>query len=86
MTAESECMLRKRIVAGAPHLRQNDNRAITIEVASDTYHPYRVNDAAYKSLIKLLVDICKRNGLNKVLGSETRTRASITTRKTASAF
>ena len=24
----------------------NDNRAITIEVASDTYHPYRVNDVA----------------------------------------
>lgn len=44
----------------------NDNRAITIEVASDTYHPYRVNDAAYKSLIKLLVDICKRNGIKEL--------------------
>lgn len=39
----------------------NDNRAITIEVASDTTHPYKVTDAAYKSLINLLVDICKRN-------------------------
>lgn len=39
----------------------NDNRAITIEVASDTFHPYKVTDAAYKSLINLLVDICKRN-------------------------
>lgn len=47
----------------------NDNRAITIEVASDTYHPYRVNDAAYKALIKLLVDICKRNGIKKVMWS-----------------
>lgn len=47
----------------------NDNRAITIEVASDTYHPYRVNDAAYKSLIKLLVDICKRNGIKKLVWS-----------------
>lgn len=45
----------------------NDNRAITIEVASDTYDPYRVNDAAYKSLIKLLVDICRRNGKKKLL-------------------
>ena len=45
----------------------NDNRAITIEVASDTYEPYRVNDVAYKSLIKLLVDICKRNGIKKLL-------------------
>lgn len=45
----------------------NDNRAITIEVASDTYEPYRVNDSAYKSLIRLLVDICKRNGIKKLL-------------------
>ena len=44
----------------------NDNRAITIEVASDTYHPYRVNNTAYKSLIKLLVDICKRNGIKEL--------------------
>lgn len=40
----------------------NDNRAITIEVASDTFDPYKVTDAAYNALIKLLVDICKRNG------------------------
>lgn len=47
----------------------NDNRTITIEVASDTYDPYRVNDAAYKALIKLLVDICKRNGIKKLVWS-----------------
>ena len=41
----------------------NDDRAITIEVASDTYDPYKVTDAAYKGLIKLLVDICKRNNI-----------------------
>ena len=41
--------------------RDNDNRAITIEVASGTKHPYEVTDAAYKALIDLLVDICKRN-------------------------
>ncbi len=39
----------------------NDNRAITIEVASDTTHPYAVRPAAYEGLIDLLVDICKRN-------------------------
>ena len=44
----------------------NDNRAITIEVASDTYEPYRVNDAAYESLIKLCADICKRNGIKEL--------------------
>lgn len=41
--------------------RDNDHRAITIEVASGTKHPYEVTDAAYKALIDLLVDICKRN-------------------------
>lgn len=39
----------------------NDHRAITIEVASDATHPYAVTDAAYEGLIRLLVDICKRN-------------------------
>lgn len=41
----------------------NDNRAITIEVASDTTDPYKVTDAALQGLIKLLVDICKRNNI-----------------------
>lgn len=45
----------------------NDNRAITIETASDTFEPYKVTDAAYKGLIKLLVDICRRNGKKRVL-------------------
>lgn len=44
----------------------NDHRAITIEVASDTKHPYEVTDAAYKALIKLLVDICKRNKIKEL--------------------
>lgn len=46
--------------------KSNDHRAITIEVASDTSHPYKVKDAAYKSLIKLLVDICKRNNIKEL--------------------
>lgn len=45
----------------------NDNRAITIEVASDATHPYAVTDAAYEALIKLCADICKRNGIKKLL-------------------
>ena len=48
----------------------NDNRAITIEVASDTKHPYKVRDAAYKALIDLCTDICKRNGKTKLLWLE----------------
>lgn len=45
----------------------NDHRAITIEVASDTKHPYAVTDAAYEALIKLCADICKRNGIKQLL-------------------
>jgi hypothetical protein len=45
----------------------NDNRAVTIEVASDTTEPYAVTDAAYEALIKLCADICKRNGIKKLL-------------------
>lgn len=45
----------------------NDHRAITIEVASDTKHPYAVNSKAMKSLINLITDICKRNGIKKLL-------------------
>lgn len=45
----------------------NDQRAITIEVASDTTHPYAMKDAAYNSLVDLCEDICKRNGKTKLL-------------------
>lgn len=45
----------------------NDNRAVTIEVASDTYHPYAITDAAYDTLVDLMVDICERNGKTKIL-------------------
>lgn len=46
--------------------RSNDHRAITIEVASDTKHPYKVTDKAYNALIDLLVDICKRNNIKEL--------------------
>lgn len=43
-----------------------DNHGISIEVASDNYAPYAVTDAAYKATIKLVTDICKRNGITKI--------------------
>lgn len=46
---------------------ENDNRAITIECASDMTDPYRMNDVVYESLINLCADICKRNGKNTLL-------------------
>ena len=46
--------------------KKNDNRAVTIEVACSPTHPYTVTDAAYKSLIKLVADICKRNNIKEL--------------------
>ena len=53
----------------------NDQRAVTIECASDTKSPYAFKDAVYQTLIKLCVDICKRNGKKKLLwlGDKTKT-------------
>ena len=55
----------------------NDQRAITIECASDKTDPYTMNSAVYEKLIKLCADICKRNGKTKVLwlGSKEKTLA-----------
>jgi hypothetical protein len=45
----------------------NDHRAVTIEVASDTTAPYAVTDKALASLIELCADVCKRNGIKQLL-------------------
>ena len=45
----------------------NDQRAVTIECASDTTEPYAFKDVVYQTLIKLCVDVCKRNGKSKLL-------------------
>lgn len=47
----------------------NDHRSVTIEVANSAYGDasgWPVSEASYKSLIKLCVDICKRNGIKKL--------------------
>lgn len=46
---------------------ENDNRAVTIEVASDTKPPYAVTVRAYDTLLDLCTDICRRNGKRKLL-------------------
>lgn len=45
----------------------NDQRAVTIECASDKTHPYAMTNAVYEKLIALCVDICRRNGKTKLL-------------------
>ena len=47
----------------------NDNRAVTIEVASDNHHPYAVNAKAYAAMLDLVTDICKRNGIKMLVWS-----------------
>lgn len=44
----------------------NDHRAITIECASDTEHPYAINRKVYDALVELCVDICKRNNIKEL--------------------
>lgn len=47
--------------------RENDNRAITIEVSNDTREPdWHVPDAALEKLIELCADICQRNGIERL--------------------
>ncbi len=46
---------------------ENDQRAITIECASDNKHPYAFTSACYNKLIDLCEDICIRNGKNKLI-------------------
>jgi hypothetical protein len=46
----------------------NDHRAVTIEVANDGGAPdWHVSDKALAALIDLCTDICKRNGVKKLL-------------------
>ena len=48
----------------------NDNRAITVEVANDGGAPqWHVSDNALYSLVRLLTDVCKRNGISKLVWS-----------------
>lgn len=47
---------------------ENDNRAITIEVSNDGRAPdWHVGDVAMEKLLALCVDICRRNGIEKLV-------------------
>ena len=45
----------------------NDQRAITVEIASENVDPYRMNDAAIEAFIDLAVDICRRYKKDRVV-------------------
>ncbi len=52
----------------------NDNQAVTIEVANCKGAPnWEVSDAAYNKLIDLCVDICKRNNIKELVWTGDKT-------------
>lgn len=53
----------------------NDQRAVTIECASETKSPYEMTDTVYKTLVKLCIDICKRNKKTKLLWIDNKDKA-----------
>lgn len=53
----------------------NDQRAVTIECASDTTAPYAFRQVVYDRLIELCVDICRRNGKRKLIWIGDKTKA-----------
>ena len=55
--------------------RDNDQKAVTIECASDTKAPYAINDKVYNTLINLCVDICKRNNKKKLIWINDKAKA-----------
>lgn len=46
---------------------KNDQRAVTIECASDREDPYAMNAAVWDSLVRLCADICARNGKTRLI-------------------
>ena len=53
--------------------KSNDQRAVTIEIASDPLSPYKITDAAMQGLINLSADICKRNEIPQLLWKADKT-------------
>lgn len=53
----------------------NDQRAVTIECASDVLPPYTMTSAVWESLVALCVDICKRNGKTRLLWFENKEKS-----------
>ena len=53
----------------------NDQRAITVEIASDAVDPYKITDGALKGFIELCIDICKRYGKKRLVWIPNKTQA-----------
>lgn len=55
--------------------RENDSRAVTIEVASDITYPYAVRPAAWAAMLDLIEDIMRRNGKTRLVWWGNRVQA-----------
>lgn len=55
--------------------RDNDNRAITVECASDMKDPYAMRECVYNKLVELATDICKRHGKKKMIWISDKSKA-----------
>lgn len=68
------CYVPEEYRSWATSNKPNDYRAITIEVANDKGKQtgYHVTDTALNSLVTLIADICKRNGIKKLIWSDNK--------------
>ena len=57
--------------------RDNDQRAVTIECASDLTEPYAMKPEVYSALVDLCTDICRRNGKRKLVWIADRDKALV---------
>jgi len=55
--------------------RDNDQRAVTIECASDLTEPYAMKPEVYAALVNLCADICRRNGKKRLVWTADREKA-----------
>lgn len=53
----------------------NDLLSVTMEIASDNAAPYAFTDAAYNKMLDLMTDICKRNGIRRLLWIPDKSKA-----------
>lgn len=65
------CYVPEEFRSWATSNASNDHRAITIEVANDggADTGYHVTDTALNALVELITDVCKRNGIKKLVWS-----------------
>ncbi len=55
--------------------RDNDQRTVTVECASDLTNPYAMKPEVYSALVELCFDICRRNGKRKLVWIADREKA-----------